>query len=151
MRPRPVVTHKRRLVKHFNWPTQSWSSKALTPSLVPRQFECVLQRIVGRGGRCCPLTPCHRYHPTDPDLLVFGTLAGEVVIINHNTYETVASEQLRVMQRDDPILGLAWLHGNNRQVCAWWRRRVGRLHVVPHNILPACLWIQQRRGVFVRL
>ena len=93
--PRRVVTHKRDVVRQFNLPTQSWACKRLCPTFVPRQFE---------------------YHPTDPSLMVFGTLAGQLVVVDHQKSEVIAEESVGIVGSEDPILGLAWLHSSSTQV-----------------------------------
>ncbi|CAL9149048.1 unnamed protein product [Musa hybrid cultivar] len=57
-----------------------------TKSFRPRQFE---------------------YHPTDPRLMVFGTLDGELVVINHESEKLVG--YLPSVGALNSILGLCWL------------------------------------------
>ncbi|XP_031388115.1 uncharacterized protein LOC116201133 isoform X2 [Punica granatum] len=57
-----------------------------TRQLRPRQFE---------------------YHPSEPDLMVFGTLDGEIVVINSENRKIVSF--LPSAGTDNSILGLSWL------------------------------------------
>jgi WD40 repeat protein len=70
---------------------QLWSSRPICEGYRPRQFE---------------------YHPTRADLLVFGTMEGEVAVANHESNEVLNVD--RWAQGPDheghnSILGLCWL------------------------------------------
>ncbi|KAM6591289.1 hypothetical protein CsatA_013894 [Cannabis sativa] len=47
------------------------------------------------------------YHPSDPSLMVFGTLSGEVIVINHESGRTVS--YIPSMGAMSSVLGLCWL------------------------------------------
>ncbi|PON66700.1 WD repeat containing protein [Parasponia andersonii] len=47
------------------------------------------------------------YHPSDPSLMVFGTLSGEVFVINHESGRTVS--YIPCMGAMSSVLGLCWL------------------------------------------
>eukprot|EP00276_Gloeochaete_wittrockiana_P010610 CAMPEP_0184665942 /NCGR_PEP_ID=MMETSP0308-20130426/59389_1 /TAXON_ID=38269 /ORGANISM="Gloeochaete witrockiana, Strain SAG 46.84" /LENGTH=728 /DNA_ID=CAMNT_0027110257 /DNA_START=63 /DNA_END=2245 /DNA_ORIENTATION=+ len=69
-----------------------------------------------RASLVCPevrLKPRQfEYHPLQTDLMVFGTLSGDVVVINHCTNEIIG--QVRPEgYGPHSILGLSWLHGHN--------------------------------------
>jgi hypothetical protein len=54
------------------------------------------------------------YHPTDPSLMVFGTLHGEVVVINHESDKIVGHVQSNSSTHS--ILGLCWLNKDPNKV-----------------------------------
>lgn len=71
------------------WPTLhplSLVGGSETRSFRPRQFE---------------------YHPTDSSLMVFGTLDGEVVVINHESEKIVS--HIPSLGAMHSVLGLCWL------------------------------------------
>ncbi|XP_062101866.1 protein DWD HYPERSENSITIVE TO UV-B 1 isoform X2 [Humulus lupulus] len=47
------------------------------------------------------------YHPSDPSLMVFGTLSGEVIVINHESGRTIS--YIPSMGAMSSVLGLCWL------------------------------------------
>ncbi|KAH7295969.1 hypothetical protein KP509_26G001600 [Ceratopteris richardii] len=71
------------------------SSSQLSRKYRPRQFE---------------------YHPSDPSLMVFGTLHGEVVVLNHESDKIVG--QVQSNGSSDSILGLCWLNRDPSKLIA---------------------------------
>ena len=67
----------------------SWKTTSLCPGFRPRQFE---------------------YSPHIPELLVFGTLRGEVCVVDHRKNRIVAADLGVTQKADDSILGLCWLN-----------------------------------------
>ena len=67
----------------------SWKTTSLCPGFRPRQFE---------------------YSPHIPELLVFGTLRGEVCVVDHRKNHIVAADLGVTQKADDSILGLCWLN-----------------------------------------
>ena len=68
---------------------KSWKHQVLCPGFRARQFE---------------------YNPHYPELMVFGTLRGEVVVADHNQNKVVAADLAVTQHAHDSILGLCWLH-----------------------------------------
>lgn len=64
------------------------------------------------GRRCRPRQ--FEYHPTEPSYMVFGTLQGEVVVINHESDEVVGYVQS--IGAPHSILGLCWLNKDPNKV-----------------------------------
>eukprot|EP00250_Pteridium_aquilinum_P015955 c22858_g1_i1 orf=126-2885(+) len=56
------------------------------------------------------------YHPTDPALMVFGTLHGEVVVVNHENDKIVG--QVQSNGSSHSILGLCWLNKDPNKLIA---------------------------------
>ena len=68
---------------------KSWKHTVLCPGFRPRQFE---------------------YNPHYPELMVFGTLRGEVVVADHTQNKVVCADLAVTPHAHDSILGLCWLH-----------------------------------------
>lgn len=64
------------------------------------------------GKRCRPRQ--FEYHPTEPSYMVFGTLQGEVVVINHESDKVVGYVQSSGAPHS--ILGLCWLNKDPNKV-----------------------------------
>lgn len=76
---------------------QPWQCEIVCPSFRPRQFE---------------------YHPIHENVMVFGTLDGEVVVADHENNRALCADFDLELDQGDAILGLCWLHdGSNRFVC----------------------------------
>ncbi|KAL6277568.1 hypothetical protein ACE6H2_021169 [Prunus campanulata] len=73
----------------------SHTSKAENKKLRPRQFE---------------------YHPSNPSLMVFGTLDGEVVVLNHENGKIVG--YVPSIGAMSSVLGLCWLNTNPSKLVA---------------------------------
>eukprot|EP00949_MAST-11_sp_MAST-11-sp1_P004005 g4005.t1 len=73
----------------FHHASRAWSYDTLCPGFKPRQFE---------------------YHPTDPRLLVFGTIHGEVVVVDHLSDAILSSNMDIAGNAMDSVLGLCWLN-----------------------------------------
>ncbi|KAL8151762.1 hypothetical protein V2J09_021570 [Rumex salicifolius] len=56
------------------------------------------------------------YHPSDSRLMAFGTLDGEVVVINHESGKVV--DYMPSLEARDRILGLCWLNKSPSKVLA---------------------------------
>lgn len=76
---------------------QPWNATVLCPGYSPRQFE---------------------YHPTNSSLMVFGTITGQAVVVNHSDNKIVGRKDSYSGEADShSILGLSWLkHQPNRFV-----------------------------------
>ncbi len=55
------------------------------------------------------------YHPHNPNLMVFGTLTGQVVVLNHTQNKIHHISKSHQQPANDFILGLSWLHGHTHQ------------------------------------
>lgn len=79
---------------------QEWSVDTVCPqsSLRPRQFE---------------------YHPTLPNLLLFGTVTGEVVVCNYKENKVLHHFSTGLSEEEnDSILGLCWLRNSPHRFVA---------------------------------
>jgi WD40 repeat protein len=68
---------------------RDWKHESLCPGFRARQFE---------------------YNPHYPELMVCGTLRGEVVVVDHTKNKVLAADLAMTEDFRDSILGLCWLH-----------------------------------------
>lgn len=82
------------------------------PSCVP---ICKLKKSNSELNRKCRPRQ-FEYHPTDASLMVFGTLHGEVVVVNHECDKVVGYVQSNGSSHS--ILGLCWLNKDSSKLIA---------------------------------
>lgn len=82
------------------------------PSCVP---ICRLKKSNSELNRKCRPRQ-FEYHPTDPSLMVFGTLHGEVVVVNHESDKVIGHVQSNGSSHS--ILGLCWLNKDPNKLIA---------------------------------
>ncbi|XP_073386370.1 protein DWD HYPERSENSITIVE TO UV-B 1 isoform X2 [Physcomitrium patens] len=80
------------------------------------------------GRRCRPRQ--FEYHPTEPSYMVFGTVQGEVVVINHESDKVVGYVQS--IGAPHSILGLCWLNKDPNKLIAGSENGCLQLYDVNH-------------------
>ena len=68
---------------------RKWKHEVICPGFRARQFE---------------------YNPHYPELMVFGTLRGEIVVADHIKNQVVCADLAVTPHAQDSVLGLCWLH-----------------------------------------
>ncbi|RRT71220.1 hypothetical protein B296_00033981 [Ensete ventricosum] len=88
---------------HYSWPFYNHDTRTKPHSLSLSKFRS------GPSEETKSFRPRQfEYHPTDPRLMVFGTLDGELVVINHES-EKLVGYLPSVGTTLNSILGLCWL------------------------------------------
>ncbi|XP_072978373.1 protein DWD HYPERSENSITIVE TO UV-B 1 isoform X1 [Typha angustifolia] len=104
--------HSFRTKKQYHRESQHSFSRSLSAAKVSSSVRPHLHPLSnfrgGLGGDIKSFRPRQfEYHPTNPSLMVFGTLDGELVVINHESEKLIG--YLPSVEALHSILGLCWL------------------------------------------
>ncbi|KAL5556852.1 hypothetical protein UlMin_039088 [Ulmus minor] len=102
---------KTRKLNHYHHNQLSFSRSLSAAKLASSEWP-LLHRLSNfshilkeESKRHCPRQ--FEYHPSDPSLMVFGTLGGEIIAINHENGNTI--RYIPSMGEMSSVLGLCWL------------------------------------------
>ncbi|GMH14822.1 hypothetical protein Nepgr_016663 [Nepenthes gracilis] len=110
---RPLTS---KLRKNQNYFSRSFCAAKLGSSTWP--LLCPISKLscTSKEGNKSPRPRQFEYHPSDPSLMAFGTLDGEVVILNHENRKIVA--YMPSFGAMNCVLGLSWLRKYPSKVLA---------------------------------
>ncbi|XP_052193671.1 protein DWD HYPERSENSITIVE TO UV-B 1 isoform X6 [Diospyros lotus] len=104
------IQNSRRSASHISAKSQYFYSRSLSAAKVGASTWALLHplSILGRTSGAESFRPRQfEYHPTDASLMAFGTLDGEVVVINHENENLVS--YIPSLGAMSSVLGLCWL------------------------------------------